>query len=138
MKSKGSVYVAGKVGAGTDSVKNLLTQLEDMGYEVAYDWTEATGIKKPYLKNTQRNRPFAEKMLHGAGSSNVFILLAGENILGALIEFGIALGNSLMEANFRAYVVTEGVETLRESIFYCLEEVTIVDTVDELLTLLKD
>lgn len=138
MATKGSVYVAGKVGAGTDSVKHLLTQLEDMGYEVAYDWTEATGVKKPYLENALRNRPFAEKMLQGAGSSNIIILLVQDNILGALIEFGIALGNSLMEANFRAFVVTEGVETLRESIFYCLEEVTIVDTVDELLTLLKD
>ncbi len=138
MSSKGKVYVAGKVGAGTDSVKHLLAELRNLGYEASYDWTDASGIRKPYLANVQRNRPFAEKMLQGAHDCNILILLVGDNLLGALIEFGIGLGSSLSEPNFRAYVVTEGVETLRESIFYCLEEVTIVETIDRLIAMLKD
>ncbi len=138
MTAKGTVYIAGKVGAGTDTVRYLLNELRKLGYEASYDWTEASGVRKPYLANVQRNRSFAEKMLQGAHDCNVLILLASDNLLGALIEFGIGLGSSLSEPNFHAYVVTEGVETLRESIFYCLEEVTIVDTVERLIAMLKD
>ncbi len=138
MSRKRTVYVAGKVGAGTDGVKNLLSQLREIGYEVTYDWTEATGIRKPYLQNKSRNRPFAEKMLRGASECNVAILLYQDEQLGALFEFGMALVSSLTKPKFHAYVVTENVETLRESIFYCLDEVTIIATVEELIALLKD
>ncbi len=138
MSTKGSVYVAGKVGAGTDGVKYLLADLRNLGYEVTYDWTDASGVKKPYLANAARNRPFAENMLQGAHDCDIFILLVADNQLGALIELGIALGSSLERKNFRAFIVTEGMETYRESIFYCLDSVTIVHSLDELMALLKD
>lgn len=130
--TKKSVYVAGKVGPDLLEMHMILGVIEDMGFEIAYDWTRTgDGIQKPYLDHVDTNRPFAMKMRNAADMCDIFVLLPTKNILGALIELGIAIGSTRIRPGKIIYVVCDRTD-LRQSIFYTLEDVVVFDSLKEL------
>lgn len=105
-----------------DTVSNTL---EELGHVCTHKWWELPN-PKPYSENVGTAHAMAAAMASGVEASDVFILLWEPNLYGALIEFGIRLGWSQPG---RMFVV--GAE--RESIFFQLPTVTLVNTIDDLI-----
>ncbi|MDP4038624.1 MAG: hypothetical protein Q8P54_01485 [bacterium] len=124
------LYVAGKLGVAERSLKELMQLLISQGHEFVYDWTIDTSPQKPYLDYPDINRVAAEKMLKAANECDAFILLANDNLLGALIECGIALGSTIQKSQKKVYLVGKD---FRQSIFYTLSSVVICSDTDELV-----
>lgn len=131
-----TVYVAGKVGPDLLEMHMILGVLEDMGFVIAYDWTRTgDGIQKPYLDHADTNRSFAMKMRNAADICDIFVLLPTNDILDALIELGVAIGSTRTRPGKIIYVVYNRAD-LRQSIFYTLEDVVVLDSLKELYTAL--
>ena len=126
-----SVYVAGRVGDDLSEIQAVIARLENMGYVITYDWTKSEGIQKPYLVFLNSNMPYAMMMRNAADICDIFVLLPTEFILGALIELGVAIGSVRHRPGKIIYVVCDRAQ-LRQSIFYTLEDVVVLDTLEEL------
>lgn len=128
------VYVAGKVSDDNSSIQDVITQFRQAGFAISHDWTRASGIEKPYLEHVEWNRAAAEAMRAGVKRSEVFVLLCGGDIYGAMVEFGMAISEPLQDpfSRRRIYVVGDPKE-LRQSIFFTLLEVTVCESVEEVL-----
>ena len=127
-----TVYVAGRVGDDLSEIQAVITRIQDMNFAITYDWTRnQEGIRKPYLDFAESNMPYAMKMRNAADTCDVFVLLPTTDILGALIELGVAIGSVRQRPGKIIYVVCDRAQ-LRQSIFYTLEEVVVLDTLEEL------
>lgn len=113
-QSKKHIYIAGKVENGKEDIQSLATDLEERGHIITYKWWEKD-IKKPYLskENVDDSMVASNEMENGVRQSDVFILIPDPNILGAGIEFGIALGDT----GEREILVILDKDT-RQSVFY--------------------
>jgi hypothetical protein len=113
-QNKKHIYIAGKVENGKKSIQSLATDLEERGHIITYKWWEKD-IKKPYLskENVDDSMVASNEMENGVRQSDVFILIPDPNILGAGIEFGIALGDT----GEREILVILDKDT-RQSVFY--------------------
>lgn len=112
-------YIAGRLGEERE-VRRLQSQLGALGYKPALDWT-AMEVARPYRDHPREAWDAAARMRRAVCGSDLFVLLWAPDLLGALIECGMALGHGRR-------VIVVGAE--RESIFYSLPEVTMVDSVD--------
>lgn len=124
-------YVAGKAGDGADGVKALIARLRSLGHSIAFDWAKGVIIEKPYLDHIEINVITAKKMRQAAVDCDHFILLVGDNLLGAYIEFGLALASTSTRPDKRLFVVSG--DPLRQSIFYTEPSVVICASIEELL-----
>lgn len=115
-------YVAGKVGGGEDMARLVADRLMARGWQWSLDWTSVP-VAVPYLGHVEQNRAVAEGMRRAAASSDLVVLVAGERLLGALIEVGVALGAGADVAIFGR---------VRESVFWCLPEVRLLDDLEAL------
>jgi hypothetical protein len=126
---KPHVYVAGKVGRGLEGVQELMAELRGRGYIISYDWTKDSA-ETPYLQFRDQWAPLSEKMLRGAGTSDVFVLMADDRAYGAMVEFGAALEGHRRRHPKRIYVVGSN---LRQSAFFALPEVAVLDAAEAVL-----
>jgi len=83
------IYIAGKFEDRTQ-VAELYRRIEEMGHQVAYDWTQHKPIK-PYSQNQELAGQYSDNELSGILDSDVFICLTHEAGTTLLMEFGSAL-----------------------------------------------
>ncbi len=124
---KGTVYVAGRIG-DEDRVTDFLNRLRIAGFETAVDWT-AMSLRKPYLDYPHESIEAAQLMLAAATSADIFVLLWDDTLLGGLIETGAAIAMSQKNPSRRIYIVG----AKRQSVFYALETVKMVDSLSDIL-----
>lgn len=124
------VYVAGSV-RDVERVKKVIAAIEDAGHLITFNWTgdegeireDANG--KKWSDDPERARELAERELQAVWEADVAVLCGHEKILGAAIETGMALSDE------KAVLILPGCP--RESIFWYLKGVKLVETVDDVL-----
>lgn len=135
MRDPHLVYVAGKVAENNTSIQEVIGRFQKAGFTISHDWTRAKGIQKPYLDHTERNAAAAEDMRNGVKLCEVFVLLCGGDIYGAMAEFGMALAAVIPEVFGQRRIYVVGLpEQMRQSILFTLPDVMVCETVDEVLT----
>ena len=125
-------YVAGRIKE-SGSVQWLVGELENRGHEVTLDWTSRPSYK-PYEKTNEDARRTAEQMITACQDCDFFVLLWDDNLYGALVEFGVALGNSLGKPDKKIYIL--GPKT-RKSIFETLSQVEFYETTARFLDVIE-
>jgi hypothetical protein len=118
-------YAAGKAIGGEGTVQSVSTLLTNRGWQCALDWTTVI-VHKPYLDHLTANQSAAQAMKEAVASSDLVVLVPEANVFEALVEAGIAIA-------FGAQVAVLG--AARQSIFWCLPDVHLVDGLDELALL---
>jgi len=83
------IYVAGKFEDKAE-VQELYKKIEELGHQVAYNWTTHKPIK-PYSQNQEMARQYSDNELSGILGSDIFIFLTHEAGTTLLMEFGAAL-----------------------------------------------
>lgn len=125
------IYLAGKVSKSEISISQFADELEDQGHHITLKWWELGQLPKPYLEQIESSRPAAAAMTKAVMDSQVFILFAENNILGAATEFGVALGDSMSNKNQREIIVYSP-EDIRQSVFYAHPDVITVRSLAEI------
>lgn len=123
-----TVYVASRVHEA-DRAKALAKELEAIGYRTVLDWTSFQ-VKKPYRENRSANRDFAIRAVEAARDADVFVLLDAPGMVGAYIETGVAIAETLRNPKKRVFVAGE---PMRDSVFFSLPSVEYVDSTDEII-----
>ncbi len=128
-----SVYVAGKVNGAELAIGGLMKTIRDAGHRIKWDWRTIQAYK-PYLDHPDHNQPIAEDMRTAIAGADRFVLLDDPELLGAHIELGMFLAThfSLKEC---AYIMPG--DNFRQSIFYTLPQVEVVETVDMFKNIVK-
>jgi hypothetical protein len=121
---KKQIYIAGKVEDDNKDIVKIAADLEERGHKITYKWWQQD-IKKPYLseKNIDKSSASSSEMEEAIRKSDVFILVPTPDILGAAIEFGIAIGDDRQD---REILIAAG-ENARQSIFYANPRVVCLD-----------
>lgn len=116
-----NIYIAGKTSDELVSIEDFSHELEVRGHSITYKWWEQA-CAKPYLapENYDISQQLATEMENGILKSDTFILLAHSAILGAGVEFGMAIGDKQPRD---IYVI---LGQARQSIFYAYPDVTIL------------
>lgn len=127
-KDKKHIYIAGKSEGDNEDIRNFAAELEERGHKFTYKWWEKD-IKKPYLdeENIDNSMAASLEMENGVRMSDVFILVPTPNILGAAVEFGVAIGDD----KDRELLVVVG-ENTRQSVFYTNPRVICLNSLKEI------
>lgn len=127
-KDKKHIYIAGKVDCNNEDIRNFAAELEERGHSLTYKWWEKD-IKKPYLdkENTNNSMNASIEMENGVRMSDVFILAPTPNILGAAVEFGIAIGDN---KDRELLVILD--DNSRQSVFYANPKVICLNSLKEI------
>ena len=119
------IYIGGRLGNSNLPFEEFAIELEGRGHRVLEKWWRKGRLIKPYLQNIETSRPASVAMVNAAWSSDVSILFNAEDILGAAIEFGVALGNTKVNQSKEVIVVHP--PEMRESVFYAHPAVIVVE-----------
>lgn len=111
-----TVYLAGKLNAGEDSIAMFAEELEAHGHTVLEKWWTKDELPTPYLANLASSSEAASAMIDAAYESDVFVLFPGATILGAAVELGAALASA--RHNPDKLVIINDPEATRQSVFY--------------------
>jgi len=125
-----TVYLAGKQNAGEAGIASFAEELEENGHDVLEKWWEKGVLPKPYLDNPETSRPAAKAMIDAAYNSDVFVLFSGESVMGAMAEFGAALGSTAENPDKFIYLLYP--EQDRQSIFYVHPAVIAIESLDRI------
>lgn len=120
------IYLAGRVSWGEDVISDFAEELESRGHQITCKWWELGKLPKPYLDNYAISQEAASLMVRSVVESDVTILFAEDNVLGAATEFGVAIGDKSKPRD--VYVVLP--EGVRQSVFYSLQNVITVNNID--------
>lgn len=128
------VYVAGSRHE-VDTIRMIYQVLIDTGHEIVYDWTREENVSngKPrenWLEHQQEGRliAFAERDAVSDADALIVCGWGAEKALGTYIEIGMALAR-------QKPVIWVG--PYRNSIFWCLPEVIIVEDVKDGIRVLE-
>ena len=126
-----TVYISAKIVPGNDVVLALLAWCEQHGFECAYNWIEHP-IARPFT-----GQPAAEEaagaMISSAGSSDLFVLILTDGLVGALIELGAALATASITNGDLPAIYIVGTPAQREqSVFYHHPAVNWCNSLDDL------
>lgn len=124
------IYLAGKANSGESQISQLSAELESRGHRIALKWWEGEELPKPYLDYPRASAKASRAMIEAIVKSRVFIFIPQRDVLGALIEFGIALRDK-EEHSDKEIIVISSPET-RQSVFYANEGVVILENVEQL------
>ena len=86
-------------------------------------------LPKPYLDYYDTSATAAQAMIHAAASSEVMMLFPTDDILGAAVELGAALGSAEANPNKRVIIVNPW--EVRQSVFYAHPAVTALRSLEE-------
>ncbi|HEY8109219.1 MAG TPA: hypothetical protein VIF43_04400 [Patescibacteria group bacterium] len=128
MDTNKTAYVASRVREA-DRAKALAKGLADIGYRTILDWTSYEP-KKPYRENRTANREFSIQAVEAARDADVFVLLDAPGMVGAYIETGVAIAETLRNPKKRVFVAGE---PMRDSVFFSLPSVEYVDSTEEIV-----
>lgn len=107
---KRTIYLAGKLNAGEDSIAAFATGLESHSHTVLEKWWTKQELPTPYLANIETSSVAASAMLTAAYESDIFVLFPGDTILGAALVS--------TRDNPDKLVIIHTPESTRQSIFY--------------------
>ena len=82
------------------------------------------------MQHPETSTPAASAMVDAAYNSDIFILLANDDILGAAVELGAAIASTKVKAGKQVVIVDPF--THRQSIFYAHEAVRAVRDIKSL------
>lgn len=119
-----TVYLAGRLDTGEGDIAAWSDELEAQGHRVLEQWWEQGRLPKPYLDHGDTSRHAADTMIHAAASSDVMMLFPTDDILGAAVELGAALGSA--ETNPQKAIIIVNPWEVRQSVFYAHPVVTAV------------
>lgn len=111
-----TIYLAGRVGTGEGTISDFCDELEVRGHEVIEKWFLNSRLPKPYLSHPETSAPAAAAMSRAAYRCDVFVLFPTDDILGAAVEFGSALGSTYNNPDKRITIVNPF--EVRQSVFY--------------------
>lgn len=106
------------------NLQNFADELEGRGHEVLAKWWEFPELPKPYLDNPATSSNAAHEMADAAYKSSVGILFHADNILGAAVEFGLAIASANTNPDKKIIVVNPF--GTRQSILYAHPAVIVV------------
>lgn len=124
------IYLAGRLDTEEGKIADLSDELEQRNHVVIEQWFREGRLPKPYLDNLNTSEPAAARMIKAAFESDVFILHPTDDILGAAVEFGAALGSSELRIDKYIYIVDP--YNVRQSVFYAHPAVMAVRGLDEI------
>jgi hypothetical protein len=110
------IYLMGKLNSAEISISDFASELEERGHEVLEKWWEFPKLPIPYLEHLDTSNPAAQAMADAAYNSSVAILFPDEKILGAAVEFGVAIASANTNTD-KKIIVVNPFET-RQSVFY--------------------
>lgn len=125
-----TIYLAGKLGAGEGSIRDFSTELEGRGHTVLEKWFEQGRLPKPYLDHPETSTPASKAMKQAAFDSDVTIMFPSDDILGAAIEYGIALGSKMTRPDKQIVLVNPF--EVRQSVFYADQGVLAVKSLADI------
>ena len=123
-----AIYIAGRVSWGDDVLPEFAKELEQRDHHITCKWWKLGRLPKPYLDNLDSSQKAAKLMVEAVMESDVLILFAEDNVLGAATELGVAIGDT-SRSRVNIVVVPEGV---RQSVFYAHPEVVAVSDIDKI------
>lgn len=129
------VYVAASI-KDRDRAAQVADAIEDAGHLITFKWWGSEGeIRDADEGKTWRDDPeqataLALREQKGVWDSDALVLCGGDKILGAAIEFGMAVGDE------KPAIILPGCS--RDSIFWHLPGVVLVDTIEEVISELAD
>ncbi|MBU2068288.1 MAG: hypothetical protein ABIJ60_00925 [Patescibacteria group bacterium] len=132
-------YIASKVNQAEPAVNELKREIENLGHEIIYDWTENI-IPKPFKENIEAVSKAAEDMANAVMNCDALIVLCAKDGLGMHIETGGALVASIILSFIKnrpeknIYVVGKNND---RSVFYFHKSVKRVSDIPTLITILK-
>jgi len=124
------LYLAGKLNNAETSLGGFAAELEDRGHAITLKWWELPKLPTPYLANPVTSAPAAEDMVNAVLDADVCVLFPEDNILGAMGEFAIALGDKVTTRPDKEVIVVSPFEK-RQSVFYAHPGVLAVASLTE-------
>lgn len=124
------VYLAGRLDTGEGRIEDFANELEAQNHEVIEKWYLEGRLPKPYLSNLESSSPASEKMIKAASESDIFVLFPTDDILGAAVEFGAALGS--VATNPDKIIAVVNAFQVRQSLFYAYPAVIAVSGLEEI------
>lgn len=127
----GRIYLAGKLKGAESAFTELSTELEDRGHEITFKWWDpkVPELPTPYLDHTETSAAAAIAMREAVVSADTAVILfPTPKILGAAIEFGIAL-ESQVDQPSREIIVVGNPEIERQSVFYADPAVIVLKSI---------
>jgi len=97
------IFVTGR-SSNYERVIEAFDQIEAMGNEVAFRWTDLPMIK-PYSENQEQAGKNAQNQIGGIIASDVFILFAHHDGTGVFAEFGAALALAELHGKPTIYAI---------------------------------
>lgn len=125
-----TVYLAGRLDTGEGDIAAWSEELEAQGHTVLEKWWEQGRLPKPYLDHINSSRDAARAMIEAASRSDVMMLFPTDDILGAAVELGAALGSA--EVNTKKEIIIVNPWEVRQSVFYAHPAVTAVRGLSEI------
>lgn len=123
-------YLAGKLDTGEGLIGDFSAELEGRGHTVIEKWFLESQLPKPYLSHPRSSSLAAASMIKAAADCDAFILFPTDDILGAAVELGVALGSTLTNPDKIVAIVSPF--EIRQSVFYAHPAVTAVRGLAEL------
>lgn len=119
------LYLAGKVNGGEEIISDFAEELEKRNHEITMKWWELPPLSKPYLDYQQESQIAADSMEQAVrDATDAVILFPADNLLGAMTEYGIAIGDRPRNPQ-REIIVVNPFE-VRQSVFYASSAVIAV------------
>lgn len=119
----GRIYLAGKLRDGESDIASFGEELEDRGHEITFKWWDPNlaQLPIPYHTNRATSAPAAVSMTEAVETADTAVILfPSPKILGAAVEFGIALGSIEENPDREILVVgySPNAQEFRQSVFY--------------------
>lgn len=110
------------------AVREMTDHLTRVGHECTHDWTRTDefdengdlALRDPYAISNEQKYRYAMADLLGVRAAEFVVVLGAEGMIGAWIEFGIALENQNVERIFM-------IDPPRGGVFFALPKVTVLD-----------
>jgi len=97
------IFVTGR-SSNYERVIAAFDQIEAMGHEVAFRWTDLPMIK-PYSENQDKAGEYATNQIGGIIACDVFVLFAHQDGTGVFSEFGAALALAQLHGKPTIYAI---------------------------------
>lgn len=127
----GRIYLAGKLKGAESGITELSAELEERGHEITLKWWDPKNpeLPTPYLDHPETSVSAAIAMREAVVSADTAVILfPSPKILGAAIEFGIALATQETQRD-REIIVVGNPEIERQSVFYADPAVIVLQSV---------
>lgn len=125
---KPKVYVASRY-AKKFEVREIYKKLEDMGFEIARDWTLFDPVR-PFHLEQESARDHSVKDIDAVANSDVFIILSDEAGTGMYVELGAAILSNIKFGRPKIFVVGPHNTNV---MFYFHNVISRKDNIDEVL-----